>query len=86
MTDEAKFTPITPIKLPTAMPAVRIRSSTPYGHLHITVVVDLKAGRPEAVVDGHILKRNFVLCGGHGGFLHGGLPGFPGFDGAPPEG
>ena len=43
MAEETK--PITPVKLPGVMPAVRVRSSTPFGHLHLTVVVDLRAAR-----------------------------------------
>jgi ribonucleoside-diphosphate reductase alpha chain len=39
------FTPLKPVKLPVVMPAVRVRSNTPFGHLHLTVVVDLKTER-----------------------------------------
>jgi hypothetical protein len=40
-----KFTPLKPEKTASFLSALRIRHNTPYGHLHVTIAVDIKAGR-----------------------------------------
>ena len=46
---EAENTPTTcfnkPPRPPAVMPALRVRFNTPFGHLHVTLVVDVKTGR-----------------------------------------
>jgi len=36
---------IKPMKTPAMLPAIRIRSKSQFGHLHITIVIDAKADR-----------------------------------------